>query len=209
VGISYETSVARSPQQNGVVERRNRTLIEAARIIVDLPASKVIDPTAKVVTPEPAASTSLPSLTTVNQDALSPSNSQTLPETQSPVISNDVEEENYDLDVAHMNNDQFFGILTQKTSLKHLLLMLFPLDLVDTPMVEKYKPDEDPQGKAVDPTHYRGMVGTLMYLTASRPDLTFAVCMCARERIEFLINKLRMRSFTPKTLEQLVGEAKE
>ncbi|GKA21370.1 hypothetical protein Tco_0701359 [Tanacetum coccineum] len=39
--------------------------------------------------------------------------------------------------------------------------------------------DEDTQGKAVDPTHYRGMVGTLMYLTASRPDLTFVVCMCA------------------------------
>ncbi|GJY03960.1 retrovirus-related pol polyprotein from transposon TNT 1-94 [Tanacetum coccineum] len=33
VGISHETSVARSPQQNGIVERRNRTLIEAARII--------------------------------------------------------------------------------------------------------------------------------------------------------------------------------
>ncbi|GJR55071.1 retrovirus-related pol polyprotein from transposon TNT 1-94 [Tanacetum coccineum] len=47
-------------------------------------------------------------------------------------------------------------------------------DPVDTPMVEKSKLDEDPQGKAVDPTHYRGMVGTLMYLTASRPDLTFA-----------------------------------
>ncbi|GKD96754.1 hypothetical protein Tco_1380651 [Tanacetum coccineum] len=53
-------------------------------------------------------------------------------------------------------------------------------DPVDTPMVEKSKLDEDPQGKAVDPTHYRGMVGTLMYLTACRPDLTFAVCMCAR-----------------------------
>ncbi|GJV66653.1 hypothetical protein Tco_1482162 [Tanacetum coccineum] len=52
-------------------------------------------------------------------------------------------------------------------------------DPVDTPMVEKSKLDEDPQGKAVDPTHYRGMVGTLMYLTANRPDLTFAVCMCA------------------------------
>ncbi|GJS66487.1 retrovirus-related pol polyprotein from transposon TNT 1-94 [Tanacetum coccineum] len=51
---------------------------------------------------------------------------------------------------------------------------------VDTPMVEKSKLDEDTQGKAVDPTHYRGMVGTLMYLTASRPDLTFVVCMCAR-----------------------------
>ncbi|GKD69776.1 retrovirus-related pol polyprotein from transposon TNT 1-94 [Tanacetum coccineum] len=53
-------------------------------------------------------------------------------------------------------------------------------DPVDTPMVEKSKLDEDTQGKAVDPTHYRGMVGTLMYLTASRLDLTFVVCMCAR-----------------------------
>ncbi|GJR69657.1 retrovirus-related pol polyprotein from transposon TNT 1-94 [Tanacetum coccineum] len=50
----------------------------------------------------------------------------------------------------------------------------------DTPMVEKSKLDEDPQGKAVDPTRYRGMIGTLMYLTASRPDLVFVVCMCAR-----------------------------
>ncbi|GJT64147.1 hypothetical protein Tco_1015627 [Tanacetum coccineum] len=53
-------------------------------------------------------------------------------------------------------------------------------DPVDTPMVEKSKLDEDTQGKAVDPTHYRGMIGTLMYLTASRPDLTFVVCMCSR-----------------------------
>ncbi|GJY16489.1 hypothetical protein Tco_0386911 [Tanacetum coccineum] len=44
-------------------------------------------------------------------------------------------------------------------------------DPVDTLMVEKSKLDEDPQGKAVDPTHYHGMVGTLMYLTSSRPDL--------------------------------------
>ncbi|GJS58096.1 retrovirus-related pol polyprotein from transposon TNT 1-94 [Tanacetum coccineum] len=34
VGISHETSVARSPQQNGIVERRNRTLIEAARTML-------------------------------------------------------------------------------------------------------------------------------------------------------------------------------
>ncbi|GJV01300.1 hypothetical protein Tco_1334869 [Tanacetum coccineum] len=47
-------------------------------------------------------------------------------------------------------------------------------DPMDTPMVDKSKLDEDTKGKAVDPTHYRGMVGTLMYLTASRPDLTFA-----------------------------------
>ncbi|GJY40085.1 retrovirus-related pol polyprotein from transposon TNT 1-94, partial [Tanacetum coccineum] len=53
-------------------------------------------------------------------------------------------------------------------------------DLVDTPMVEKSKLDEDLQGKAIDPTRYRGMIGTLMYLTSSIPDLVFAVCMCAR-----------------------------
>ncbi|GJS54553.1 hypothetical protein Tco_0627915 [Tanacetum coccineum] len=53
-------------------------------------------------------------------------------------------------------------------------------DLMDTPMVEKSKLDEDTQGKVVDPTHYRGIVGTLMYLTSSRPDLVYDVCMCAR-----------------------------
>nr|GEU86243.1 hypothetical protein [Tanacetum cinerariifolium] len=51
---------------------------------------------------------------------------------------------------------------------------------VDTPIVEKSKLDEDIQGKAVDPTHYHEMFGTFMYLTASKPDLTFVVCMCAR-----------------------------
>nr|GFB72445.1 uncharacterized mitochondrial protein AtMg00810-like [Tanacetum cinerariifolium] len=46
-------------------------------------------------------------------------------------------------------------------------------------MVEKSKLDEDKEGEAVDPSHYRGMIGTLLYLTASRPDLQFAICMCA------------------------------
>nr|GEW51062.1 uncharacterized mitochondrial protein AtMg00810-like [Tanacetum cinerariifolium] len=116
-------------------------------------------------------------------------------------------------------------------------------DPVDTPMVEKSKLDEDKEGKAVDPSHYHGMIGTLIYLSASRPDLQFAICMCARyhfikeqiengviklyfvnteyqladlftkalgkDRIEFLINKLGMRSFTPETLKQLTDEVAE
>nr|GFB83264.1 hypothetical protein [Tanacetum cinerariifolium] len=45
------------------------------------------------------------------------------------------------------------------------------LELLDTPMVEKSKLDEDKEGKAVDPSHYHGMIGTLLYLIASRPDL--------------------------------------
>ncbi|GJW37245.1 retrovirus-related pol polyprotein from transposon TNT 1-94 [Tanacetum coccineum] len=53
-------------------------------------------------------------------------------------------------------------------------------DPVDTPMIEKSNLDEDKEGKAVDQSHYRGMIGTLLYLTASRPDLQFAICMCAR-----------------------------
>nr|GEY17740.1 retrovirus-related Pol polyprotein from transposon TNT 1-94 [Tanacetum cinerariifolium] len=53
-------------------------------------------------------------------------------------------------------------------------------DPMDTPMVEKSKLDKDKEGKAVDLSHYRGMIGTLLYLIASRPDLQFAICMCAR-----------------------------
>nr|GEU79560.1 hypothetical protein [Tanacetum cinerariifolium] len=82
VGISHETSVA----QNGVVKRRNRTLIEAARTIVDPLAPEVIAPIADVIPPEQSESTGSPSSTTVDQDAPSPSKSKTTPETQSPVI---------------------------------------------------------------------------------------------------------------------------
>ncbi|GJT42401.1 retrovirus-related pol polyprotein from transposon TNT 1-94 [Tanacetum coccineum] len=38
----------------------------------------------------------------------------------------------------------------------------------------------DKEGKSIDPSHYRGMIGTLLYLIASRPDLQFSICMCAR-----------------------------
>ncbi|GKE84904.1 retrovirus-related pol polyprotein from transposon TNT 1-94, partial [Tanacetum coccineum] len=149
-------------------------------------------------------------------------------------------------------------------------------DPVDTPMVEKSKLDEDKEGKAIDLSHYRGMIGTLLYLTANAdscwlsriprrahlplPTWAFrfnkipmycdnksAIALCCnniqhsrsknidirfhfikehvengvieiyfvsteyqladiftkahgRERIEFLINKLGMRSFTQETL---------
>ncbi|GKG02133.1 hypothetical protein Tco_0306838, partial [Tanacetum coccineum] len=77
---------------------------------VDHPTPVVIALIANVVTPEPVASTGSPSSTKVDQDAPSPSNSQTTPKTQSPIIPKDVEEDNHDLDVAHMNNDLYFGI---------------------------------------------------------------------------------------------------
>nr|GEU55263.1 hypothetical protein [Tanacetum cinerariifolium] len=247
VGISHETSVARSPQQNSAVERRNRTLIEAARTIVDHPSPEVIAPIAEVVAPEPVALTGSPSFTTVDQDAPSPSNSQTTPEPQSSIIPNDVEDDNHDLALkairiflafaAHKNMvvyqmdvktvflngnlreeiyvSQLDGFVDpdnpnhvyklkkalyrlkqapracprgifinqSKYALESLKKYGFEsYDPVDTPMVEKSKLDKDKEGKVVDPSHYRSMIGTLHYLTASRPDLQFAICMCTRSK---------------------------
>ncbi|GKB09399.1 hypothetical protein Tco_0837711 [Tanacetum coccineum] len=113
---------------------------------------------------------------------------------------------------------------------------------VDTPMVEKSKLDEDPQGKAVDPTCYRGMIGTLMYLTSTLADADRIGCQdtrrstsgsiqllgdrlmrrssdyqladiftkaLGRERLAFLIKKLRMKSMSPETLKCLAEEEEE
>nr|GEU63506.1 hypothetical protein [Tanacetum cinerariifolium] len=212
-------------------------------------APEVIAPITEVVASELTASTGSPSSTTVDQDAPSPSKSQTILKTQPPVISNDVEEDNHDIEVAHMGNDLFFvkldklgGILRNKARLvargyrqkkgidieesfapvprleairiflayaahkehgrlpngcedcvfecqsKYALESLKKYgfescDPVDTPMVDKSKLDEDKEGKAVDLSHYHGMIGTLLYLTASRPDLQFTICMCAREML--------------------------
>nr|GEV11695.1 hypothetical protein [Tanacetum cinerariifolium] len=217
VGISHETSVSRSPHQNGVVERRNRTLIESAYTIenlgklqpkadigifigyeptkkafriynrrtrrisetiyvdfdeltamaskqsssrptlhemtpatisyglmpkptsstsfvpssrndwdllfqpmfdelhtplpsVDPPEPEVIAPIDEVVAPELVELTGSPSSKTVDQDAPSPSESQTAPETQPLVIPQDVEEDNHDIEVAYMGNDPLFGM---------------------------------------------------------------------------------------------------
>ncbi|KAJ9560566.1 hypothetical protein OSB04_005726, partial [Centaurea solstitialis] len=52
--------------------------------------------------------------------------------------------------------------------------------IMKTPMSPSCALDSDPDGTAVDVTTYRGMIGSLMYLTASRPDIMFSTCLCAR-----------------------------
>ncbi|GKD80224.1 retrovirus-related pol polyprotein from transposon TNT 1-94 [Tanacetum coccineum] len=52
-------------------------------------------------------------------------------------------------------------------------------DSIGTPMDTKHL-DADLSGTPVDQTKYRSMVGALMYLTASRPDIVHATCYCAR-----------------------------
>ncbi|GJR78807.1 integrase, catalytic region, zinc finger, CCHC-type containing protein [Tanacetum coccineum] len=71
---------------------------------------EVVAPIDEIAAPVPTVSTGSPSTTIVDQDAPSPSNSQTTPDTQPPVIPNDVEEDNHDIEVAHMGNDPYFGI---------------------------------------------------------------------------------------------------
>nr|GFA34506.1 retrovirus-related Pol polyprotein from transposon TNT 1-94 [Tanacetum cinerariifolium] len=90
----YETSVARSPHQNGAIERPP----EVIALITD------------VIPPLQAESTDSPSSTTVDQDAPSPSKSQTTPETQSSFIPQYVEEDIHDIEVEHMGNDPLFGV---------------------------------------------------------------------------------------------------
>ena len=48
-----------------------------------------------------------------------------------------------------------------------------------TPMSSLVKLSSDLTGVEVDPTHYKSMIGSLLYLTASRPDIAFSVGVCA------------------------------
>nr|GFB20255.1 hypothetical protein [Tanacetum cinerariifolium] len=52
-----------------------------------------------------------------------------------------------------------------------------------TPIDTKKPLQKDPDGEDVDVHTYRSMIGSLMYLTSSRPDIMFAVCACARFQV--------------------------
>ncbi|GJS68144.1 integrase, catalytic region, zinc finger, CCHC-type containing protein [Tanacetum coccineum] len=70
------------------------------------------------------------------------------------------------------------GIFINQSKYALETLYKYGMDLcepIDTPMVDRSKLDEDPLGIPVDHARFRSMVGSLMYLTASRPDLVFAI----------------------------------
>ena len=63
------------------------------------------------------------------------------------------------------------------------LLKKFNLEQVkakSTPMGSFIKLVMDEKGKPIDQIKYRGMIGSLLYLTASRPGIMYSVCLCAR-----------------------------
>ncbi|GJV61347.1 retrovirus-related pol polyprotein from transposon TNT 1-94 [Tanacetum coccineum] len=105
VGISHETSVARTPQQNST-----DTLLQPLFDEYFRPSPCVDHPDPKVAAPVSAISTGSPSSTLVDQDAPSPSTSQTPQASPSYVIPLGAEEADHDIEVAHMDNNLLFGI---------------------------------------------------------------------------------------------------
>jgi len=75
------------------------------------------------------------------------------------------------------------GILIHQAKYTKELLKKFNMQdckIAKTPVSTATKLDKDEKGKSVDNSSYRGMIGSLLYLTASRPDIMFATCLCAR-----------------------------
>jgi hypothetical protein len=68
---------------------------------------------------------------------------------------------------------------------KYIKDMLKKFDMKDandisTPMGTNGSLDNDASGNMVDQTMYRSMIRSLLYVTTSRPDVMFSVCMCTR-----------------------------
>ncbi|KAK2967744.1 hypothetical protein RJ640_029701 [Escallonia rubra] len=75
------------------------------------------------------------------------------------------------------------GIFINQSKYTRELLKRFGLENAKprgTPISPSVNLIKDENGKDVDSKLFRGMIGSLLYLTASRPDIMFSVCICAR-----------------------------
>jgi len=75
------------------------------------------------------------------------------------------------------------GILINQSKYCKDLIHRFGMENAEhmtTPMSIACYLDKDETGQSIDIKKYRGMIGSLLYLSASRPDIMFSVCMCAR-----------------------------
>ncbi|GKD51690.1 hypothetical protein Tco_1280666 [Tanacetum coccineum] len=76
-----------------------------------------------------------------------------------------------------LSQDKYVGDILQKFGFSSV-------KSASTPM-ETHKPlSKDADGTDVDVHLYRSMIGSLMYLTSSRPDIMFAVCACSRFQVQ-------------------------
>ncbi|GJT81201.1 hypothetical protein Tco_1055543 [Tanacetum coccineum] len=76
-------------------------------------------------------------------------------------------------DEIFFNQSKYIGEMLKKVGLENF-------KVTKTPMSRKRVLTLDKDNESTDSTKYRGMIGSLLYLTASRPDIMFSVCLCAR-----------------------------
>ncbi|WP_208092452.1 hypothetical protein, partial [Escherichia coli] len=79
------------------------------------------------------------------------------------------------------------GIFINQSKYVHEILLKFGLQdskTASTPADAHKQLQSDIEGEEVDEHNYRAMIGSLMYLTASRPDIMFSVCVCARYQVK-------------------------
>ncbi|GJU01246.1 retrovirus-related pol polyprotein from transposon TNT 1-94 [Tanacetum coccineum] len=198
VGISHQASSVRTPQQNGVVERRNRMLVEAARTML-LFSRASLHATLKTA----------PSFTNDREDigklgakgdigffigysadscAYRVYNRRTKKIMETMNVTFDelsamaFEQSSSKPGLQSMTSGQISsGLdLTYAPSTITTQKPTEACDPIGTPMEIKDKLDLDQNGSPVDATKYRSMIGALMYLTSSRPDIVHATCLCAR-----------------------------
>jgi len=64
---------------------------------------------------------------------------------------------------------------------------------VATPIATNCHMDADEAGQLVDSTQYRGLIGSLLYLTANRSDIQFGVCLCAKFQANPMEHTLKLQ----------------
>ncbi|GKB08773.1 retrovirus-related pol polyprotein from transposon TNT 1-94 [Tanacetum coccineum] len=153
---------------------------------VDDPTPEVVALIHEVEAQVPAISTGSPSSTNVDQDAPSPSNSQTTPETQPPVIPNDVEEDNHDIEIAHMSNDPYFGILIPEVPSDQSL----STDSIHT--IQALFCYYDAFLTAVEPKTYKDALTQSCWIEAMQKELNEFECLGLDELGGILKNKARL-----------------
>nr|GEY58982.1 ribonuclease H-like domain-containing protein [Tanacetum cinerariifolium] len=186
-GILRQYSVAKTPQQNGVAEKRNRILIEAAKTMLadsKLPTTfwaKAVNTVCyvknRVLVVKPHNKTPYElfhDLQRSQGDGFQPSSDSEKKVDGDPSKGSECKDQEQEDNVNNTNNKYGF------TKVKN----------ASTPM-EIQKPllkDED--GEEVDVHMYRSMIGSLMCLISSRRDIMFAVCACARYQVNPKVSHL-------------------
>ncbi|GJX42275.1 putative ribonuclease H-like domain-containing protein, partial [Tanacetum coccineum] len=89
---------------------------------------------------------------------------------------------------------EFKKMMHKKFQMSSMGELTFFLGLTHMETQKPLLKDED--GEEVDVILYRSMIGSLMYLTSSRPDIMFAVCACARYQVNPKVSRLHDVAYT-------------